>query len=612
MSIRNRLQLNSLVSLTMMSLAMLSVGWSLWTTSQARQKDFLVSRILQAAVERTVLRDEYLLFEEKREVRQWKGKTDELRQLLKTAEERLTKIPDRELLEEIKESFAGTASIFPRLLEMRAGREAVEGKGLPYSEGEKSLIAQLLLKAYSLVHQIDRLHESVQKASAAAYQRLVLLIVVLMVVSAIITIWNSMVINGNLVKRIAELREGFEIMGAGNLDHRLGVKGDDELSALAKAGNEMAGKLKESHTSVTNLNREIAERKNAEEKLSRLYETLEKSEERFRLLVEQAPDAIAVFDVDENRFIQANFQAEKLFGCSREDLLKSGPWRFYTPIQPNGRPIDESRKESRERVLAGEEVVIERAIHNAEGKKLICDLRLVRLPSADRRLIRNSFIDITERKQAEEKVKASLLEKETMLKEIHHRVKNNLQVIQSLLNLQAMKIKDPQSLEIINQSRDRIRAMALVHEKLYKSPDLAQIDMTDYLQGLSIGLFHSSQVSPHKVKLKLKMEEVQLGINEAIPLGLILNELVSNALKHAFPRGREGEIRVGLALVDEGLIRLSVRDNGIGLPGEVDFHKAESMGFQVVSALVQQLGGSIELDREVGTEFRITFLEGIK
>jgi PAS domain S-box-containing protein len=433
-----------------------------------------------------------------------------------------------------------------------------------------------------------------------------------MVVSVIITIWNSMVINSSLVKRIAELREGFEIMGAGNLDHRLGVKGGDELSALAKAGNEMAGKLKESHTSVTNLNREIAERKNAEEKLSRLYETLEKSEERFRLLVEQAPEAIAVFDVDENRFIQVNSQAEKLFGCSRKDLLTSGAQQFYTPIQPNGRSLDESRKENIERALAGEEVVIERAIHNAEGKELICELRLVRFPSADRRLIRNSYVDVTERKQSGEKVKASLREKETMLKEIHHRVKNNLQVIQSLLNLQARKIKDPQALEVINQSRDRIRAMALVHEKLYQSPDLAQIDMTDYLQGLSISLFHSSQVSPNKVKLKLEMEEVQLGINEAIPLGLILNELISNALKHAFPGGREGEIRVGLALVDEGLIRLSVRDNGIGLPGEVGFREAESLGFQVVSALVEQLSGSIELDREVGTEFRITFREGIK
>ena len=275
MSIRKRLKLNSLVSISMMSFMMLFVGWSLWAASQTRQNASLVSRIRQATIERTVLRDEYLLYQEKRAVKQWKGKTGELRMLLKTAEERLTKNPERELLKEIIKAFTGTASIFPRLLEMRAEREAVGGIGLPYSEGEKRIIAQLLVKAYTLVHHVDRLQESAQKTSAAAYQRLILLIVLLMAVAGIITIWNSTVINNILVKRIAELLEGFGIIGAGNLDHRLGVKGDDELTALARAGNEMVGKLKESHTSVENLNREIAERKQAEEEIYRLNEFLE-------------------------------------------------------------------------------------------------------------------------------------------------------------------------------------------------------------------------------------------------------------------------------------------------------------------------------------------------
>ena len=186
-------------------------------------------------------------------------------------------------------------------------------------------------------------------------------------------------------------------------------------------------------------------------------------------------------------------------------------------------------------------------------------------------------------------------------------MKNNLQVIQSLFNLQVGKIKDPQALEVFKQSLDRIRSMSLVHEKLYQSPDLSRIDMADYLRTLSTRLFHSSYVSPNKVNLKLAVEEVQVGIDKAVPMGLIINELVSNGLKHAFPAGRAGEIRVGLALVDEGMIRLTVGDNGIGFPREMDFRKTESTGFQVVMALVQQLDGTIGLHQEVGTEFRITF-----
>jgi two-component sensor histidine kinase len=217
------------------------------------------------------------------------------------------------------------------------------------------------------------------------------------------------------------------------------------------------------------------------------------------------------------------------------------------------------------------------------------------------------FRDITERKRVEDQARVSLKEKEVLLKEIHHRVKNNLAVVQSLLNLQAGKIKDPQAQEAFKESRDRIRSMALVHEKLYQSPDLAHIDMADYLRDLSTRLFYSSQVSPDKVKLKLEMEGVQIGIDTAVPMGLILNELISNALKHAFPGGREGKIRVGLARVDGGMIRLTVENNGIGFPEEVDFRKAESMGFQVVTALVEQLGGTIEMKRDKGTVFTITF-----
>ncbi len=221
--------------------------------------------------------------------------------------------------------------------------------------------------------------------------------------------------------------------------------------------------------------------------------------------------------------------------------------------------------------------------------------------------ITGTFQNIDKYKRAEAQLRTSLREKDLLLREVHHRVKNNLQVVQSLLNLQARKIKDPLALAVFNQSRDRIRSMSLVHEKLYQSPDFTRIDMTDYLRSLSISLFHSSRISLDRVKLKVEVEKVHIGIDKAVPLGLIINELISNGLKHAFPGGRTGEIRVGLSMVDEEMIRLTVGDNGIGFPRDVDFGKTESMGFQVVMALVQQLEGTIGFHQEVGTEFRITF-----
>jgi two-component sensor histidine kinase len=219
------------------------------------------------------------------------------------------------------------------------------------------------------------------------------------------------------------------------------------------------------------------------------------------------------------------------------------------------------------------------------------------------------IVDITESKRVEKQVLSALQEKEVLLREIHHRVKNNLQVIQSLLSLQAGKIKDPEAQEAFKESGDRVRSMALVHEKLYQSADLCYIDMVDYLSKLGPRLFQASQISLEKVKLKLDVETIRVGIDRAIPLGLILNELITNALKHAFSDGREGQIRVWLAQ-DEGMIRLTVGNNGVGFPETVNFRKSESMGFQIITALVEQLGGTIELNREGGTEFKITFPEG--
>ncbi|MBE9007864.1 PAS domain S-box protein [Fortiea sp. LEGE XX443] len=215
--------------------------------------------------------------------------------------------------------------------------------------------------------------------------------------------------------------------------------------------------------------------------------------------------------------------------------------------------------------------------------------------------------DITEHKQAEEKIKASLKEKEVLLKEIHHRVKNNLGIVSSLLQMQCRRTQDTQATAILRDSQNRIASIALVHEKLYRSDDLANIDFAQYIPDLTTHLFDSYNVSPNSIKLNIQVDSASLDIETAIPCGLIINELVSNALKYAFPDHRAGEIQVKLSQQNQSNLILIIRDNGIGLPADFDNKKVKTLGITLVQGLVKQLRGSIEINSQQGTEFKIKF-----
>jgi len=214
-----------------------------------------------------------------------------------------------------------------------------------------------------------------------------------------------------------------------------------------------------------------------------------------------------------------------------------------------------------------------------------------------------------QRLQTEDQIKASLKEKEVLLREIHHRVKNNLQIISSLLNLQSRYIKGKQVLHVFKESQDRIKSMALIHEKLYQSKELARIDFAEYVRSLVADLFRSYKTDSDLITLKTNIDDVFLGINTAIPCGLIINELVSNSLKYAFPEDRQGEIRIDLHSEKEGKFTLIVSDSGVGFPKDLDFRNTESLGLQLACTLVDQLQGTIGLDRTGGTEFKIAFTE---
>ncbi len=215
--------------------------------------------------------------------------------------------------------------------------------------------------------------------------------------------------------------------------------------------------------------------------------------------------------------------------------------------------------------------------------------------------------DITRQKQADEKVKASLKEKEVLLQEIHHRVKNNLGIVSSLLQMQCRRTKDDQAKAILRDSQNRIASIALVHEKLYRSEELADIDFAQYIPDLTTHLFDSYNVSSQQIKLNIEVDNASLNIETAIPCGLIINELVSNALKYAFPDQRSGEIKVQFYPALGGKLILIIRDNGVGLPAEFDPKTSKTLGLTLVQGLVKQLRGNLDINSHQGTEFKITF-----
>lgn len=213
--------------------------------------------------------------------------------------------------------------------------------------------------------------------------------------------------------------------------------------------------------------------------------------------------------------------------------------------------------------------------------------------------------DITKRKTLEKELEKSLEEKELMMKEIHHRVKNNLMIIQSLLQLQSRYIDDKNILNIFRESQSRIRSMAIIHQRLYQH-NLKTIDFGDYPRTLALDIFRSYAGDPDQIKLNVYTDDVMLDIDTAIPLGLILNELISNSLKYAFPNSREGQLTVKFNLEDNKY-KLIVNDDGIGIPEGLDYENSDSLGLKLVYSLSDQIGAEVKLDTTNGTKFEITF-----
>ncbi|MFH0905004.1 MAG: MASE3 domain-containing protein [Methanobacteriota archaeon] len=331
------------------------------------------------------------------------------------------------------------------------------------------------------------------------------------------------------------------------------------------------------------------------------------AQERYRNLFDSANDAIIITDL-ESRVTSWNKSAERIFGWTEKEILGEK----FLPLGLDSKLQSDNEQIIRNAISGGVVSGIETVLLRKDASSINVSMTVSPLRDEKQNVVGLSgiFRDITERKRAQEQIENSLKEKEVLLREIHHRVKNNMQIISSLLRLQAGYITEKKYKDMYMESQNRIVTMSLIHEKLCQSRDLTKIEVGGYIKELVNGLFISYDIDQGKITTKIDVENVSLGINSAIPCGLIINELISNSLKYAFPDGKSGEVRISLRSIGDGYFELIIADNGIGLPIDMDFKKTVSWGMRMVTILVEnQLHGEILLNRDIGTQFHIKFKE---
>ncbi|HZV54457.1 MAG TPA: histidine kinase dimerization/phosphoacceptor domain -containing protein [Rhodocyclaceae bacterium] len=331
-------------------------------------------------------------------------------------------------------------------------------------------------------------------------------------------------------------------------------------------------------------------------------------EDSFRRVVEWAPNAMVMADA-EGRIVLVNAEMERLFGYRRSELvgrsvdqlvpdrlsgnhasLRSG---FFDSPAP--RPMGSGR---------------DLFARHADGSEFPVEIGLNPIDTENGVMVLASIVDITERKRAQQRIEKALQEKTVLLNELHHRVKNNLQMISSLLNLQAGNVDDPRLRTVLDECQSRVKAMGLTHQLLYEHKDFSRVDVGEYLSRLAQLLLSAYRARGGRITMRLTLapERYYIGLEQAIPCGLAVNELITNAFKHAFPDERNGEITIGLVAAEEdGKVLLTVADNGVGLPPDFNLGAAKSLGLRLLPLLADQMRGSVTIDSSNGSRFELRF-----
>ncbi|WP_413161064.1 PAS domain S-box protein [Capilliphycus salinus ALCB114379] len=346
---------------------------------------------------------------------------------------------------------------------------------------------------------------------------------------------------------------------------------------------------------------DITERKKIEEQLlattSRLSTLIENLQ--FGVLVEDENQQIVLANKTFCDLLEIPVDPKTIAGHNFEDLKEN-----YQCLFPEEHQFIQRYQE----IINQEKIVTNEELKAADGRTFERDYVPIKIEQQYQGHLW-MYRDISERKQDEIELKNSLREKEVLLKEIHHRVKNNLFVVANLLEFQSDYFDDPQLIQALEDSKNRVFSMALIHEKLYKSTNLYRINFGEYLEQLIDHLLESYSGIDERVEFVAEIDPIFLNIETAHPCGLIVNELISNVFKHAFPEGMTGQVWLQLHQNSQGLVSLTVKDNGIGFPEDIDFHNVDSLGMELICTLTTQLEGNIELIRGNGTTFNLTFSE---
>lgn len=354
--------------------------------------------------------------------------------------------------------------------------------------------------------------------------------------------------------------------------------------------------MKEDDEPVVAVVRDITDRKQTEA-------ALKKTDSRFRRAFDS--DMIGMlFWNTAGKIVDANEAFLRIVGYTRDDV-RAGLLDWYGMTPPEYRTLDDNAL--REVAATGVCAPYEKIFLHRDGSRVPIMLGAASLP-AESGMGVAFVIDITARRKAEMTLQALMQEKEALIKENHHRVKGNLQLISSMLRLHSGRVQHPEAQSVLLNMQNRVYAMALIHEQLYRAENLANVDLADYLKQLCAHLVHALVALPQVVELRQDIATVRVGIDQAIPCGLLVNELLSNALKHAFPGSRAGEVSVVLQPVADGpLWRLRVADNGVGLPTGFELQGLTSVGLQLAPALARQIGGKLEIGPGPGTVFEVVF-----
>lgn len=409
----------------------------------------------------------------------------------------------------------------------------------------------------------------------------------LLIICCFLAVITLIYLDRSILSKLSRFSKDISIIGKkGDLSTRILADGEDELSSLAESINGMLSRIETSQ------------------------DQLKKSELEFRSLVELANNSIVLTD-SAGKIMLWNRSAQRMFGYSENEILgKPISILFPDEYHESYQKVMDNPYNSANSQNMG--VIYESYGFKKDKSRFMLEISHISWKIKNEKFYCAIIRDITDSKQAENEIKESLREKEALLMEIHHRVKNNMQIISSLLSLQSRYIKDKDAFEVFKESQNRVKSMAMIHERLYNSKGLAKIDFAGYIKNLVDDLFGSYGVNQDDIKIDISADKIFLNADTAIPVGLIINELVTNSLKYAFPAENsdheKSRIYIKFHRNNKNML-LVVGDNGIGLPEDVDLQHSETLGLRLVRSLVDQINGTVELHSNGQTEFRIIFTQ---